>query len=245
MQISAYRVTARRSAQTFECLITPIRDDRSDEEEKERRRFSRCWTLMGTTTRWHRRRWRRERWCGGGRMLGGCCTRPKGSTRMGHGTSPKGRVSTHSCRLPLCYPVCPTVHTYQHARTHSGDAITGNPPSFFLSALSPSFPRVYVFPLSLSLSPSLLVLYFASRSIFLPYFSSFSSVLFVFLSLFFCYFSLRRLHFRVNFLPLNPPFIPLLKFPLSFSRNNDYTHTRSTIEGNLSVETKRIEHTKQ
>lgn len=40
MQISAYRVTARRSGQTFECLITPIRDDdRSDEEwERERER---------------------------------------------------------------------------------------------------------------------------------------------------------------------------------------------------------------
>lgn len=80
-------------------------------------------------------------------MLGGCCTRPKGSTRMGHGTSPKGRVSTHSCRLPLCHPVCPTVHTYQHVRTHSGDAITGRPPlcsfrPFFspaFAALSPSF----------------------------------------------------------------------------------------------------------
>lgn len=80
-------------------------------------------------------------------MLGGCCTRPKGSTRMGHGTSPKGRVSTHSCRLPLCHPVCPTVHTYLHVRTHSGDAITGRPPlcsfrPFFspaFAALSPSF----------------------------------------------------------------------------------------------------------
>lgn len=73
-------------------------------------------------------------------MLGGCCTRPKGSTRMGHGTSPKGRVSTHSCRLPLCHPVCPTVHTYQHVQTHSVDAITGHPPlCSFRPFFSPAF----------------------------------------------------------------------------------------------------------
>lgn len=211
MQISAYRVTARRSAQTFECLITPIRDDRSDrgterERERKRRRFSRCWTLMGTTTRWHRRRWRRERWCGGGRMLGGCCTRPKGSTRMGHGTSPKGRVSTHSCRLPLCYPVCPTVHTYQHARTHSGDAITGHPPlpPFFSPLYLPPSPAC-TFPLSLSLSPSLL--YVTSPHALFFFLISLSFPLSI---LAFRYFSLSlslsdAFISRVNLLPLNPP----------------------------------------
>lgn len=146
-------------------------------------------------------------------MLGGCCTRPKGSTRMGHGTSPKGRVSTHSCRLPLCHPVCPTVHTYQHVRTHSVDAITGHPPlcSFrpFFSLLLPLYPRdslsrfvrvcacvcAPTFPLSLSLSPSFLVLCY-----FMLYFSS----LFLFLFL----------HLILSF-SLSPPLSLFLAFATS------------------------------
>lgn len=159
-------------------------------------------------------------------MLGGCCTRPKGSTRMGHGTSPKGRVSTHSCRLPLCHPVCPTVHTYQHVRTHSGDAITGRPPlcsfrPFFspaFAALSPSFSfslcpcyrvRIYActcmyvctFSLSLSLSPSFFVLCY-----FTLYFSSLFLLLFLYLIL-------------SSFLSLYSWLLPLLfsTFALSFS----------------------------
>lgn len=172
-------------------------------------------------------------------MLGGCCTRPKGSTRMGHGTSPKGRVSTHSCRLPLCHPVCPTVHTYQHVRTHSGDAITGRPPlcsfrPFFspaFAALSPSFSfslcpcyrvRIYActcvhvcvcvctFSLSLSLSPSFFVLCY-----FTLYFSSFfSSILFYLLSslfiLGFCHFSFRL---SLYLSPLIPSLLPCLHSP--------------------------------
>lgn len=241
MQISAYRVTARRSRQTFECLITPIRDDRSDEvrrgreREGERRRFSPCWTLMATTTRWHRRRWRRERWCGGGRMLGGCCTRPKGSTRMGHGTSPKGRVSTHSCRLPLCHPVCPTVHTYQHVRTHSVDAITGHPPlCSFRPFFSPAFAALSPW-FSFSLCPCICVyvracarlrflfhshfrlhsLSFAtSCSIFLPCFSFFSSILFyLFLSLLPSLYSWLSLLLFLTLSPLIPSLLPCLHFP--------------------------------
>lgn len=182
-------------------------------------------------------------------MLGGCCTRPKGSTRMGHGTSPKGRVSTHSCRLPLCHPVCPTVHTYQHVRTHSGDAITGRPPlcsfrPFFspaFAALSPSFsfslcPCAYICVYVRFLFHSRFRLHSSSfatsRSIFLPCFSFFSSILFYLLSslftLGFCHFSFRlslylsplipslRVNFPSYYLTRSSSFIFLLKFILCF-----------------------------